>query len=142
MAQVTQEKIETVQVDPRTGYEQSVTVYRPSVWDALAIRLVRLVQFIGGIVVILLLVRIAFVALGANPENEFAALIYRITGVLVAPFIGILSAKTIDGIILDTPAAVALVIYSIATVIVARLIWGIFVGSGETRSIKRVQRID
>src|SRR5579859_3560344 len=142
MAQVTQEKVENVQVDPKTGYEQRVIEYRPAPWDAFATRLARLVLLIGGIVVVLLLVRIAFVALGANPQNDFAALIYRITDIFVGPFVGILSSKTVDDITFDIPAAVALVIYSILSLILARLILVILIGPGRIRSIRRVQRID
>jgi uncharacterized protein YggT (Ycf19 family) len=139
---MTQETIEEVEINTRTGNETRVTEYRSSPWNSFATKLVRIVMLIGGIVSILLLVRIVFVALGANPENEFAAFIYRVTDILVAPFIGILSNKTIGGIVVDIAAVVALLIYAIATAIVARLIGAILIASGRTRAIRRVQRID
>ena len=135
------EKIEDVQVDPRTGYEQSVVEYRPSTQDVLANRLSRLVLLIGGVIVILLLMRIVFVALGANPDNQFAELIYHITDVLVAPFAGILNYQNVGRAALDVPAVVALIVYAIVAAIIARLLRLLLMGSGHVRSVKRVQRL-
>jgi|SRR5579859_970120 len=137
---MSQEKIERVTVDPATGYEQQSVEVRPSGSDIFIYRLQQVVLLIGGIVVTLLLVRIAFVALGANPNNEFAAFLYRITDVLLAPFATILSNKNVGGVVIDLPSCVAIVIYAILASIIARVL-SLFRSTGGVRTVRRVQRL-
>ncbi len=135
------EKIDVVKVDPASGYEQEVVEYRPSARDVLVNRLAQLVLVIGSIVVIVLLVRMAFVILGADPANGFASLIYQITNPLVAPFTGIIGTKSLAGLAIDIPALIAIIIYSIVAAIVARLIRLLLLGAGGTRTVRRVERL-
>lgn len=46
----------------------------------------RVVWYIFGIIIALLLIRFVFALLGANRNNGFAEFIYGVTGPLVAPF--------------------------------------------------------
>src|SRR5216683_2916067 len=51
--------------------------------------LVQAVYLIFGLIETLLLIRFVLRALGANAEAGFAQLVYGITGLLIAPFVGL-----------------------------------------------------
>ncbi len=68
----------------------------------------------------LLIVRIALLLLAANPDAGFSSWIYGLTAPLVAPFQGVFPSIGGDGqgIVLDTAAILAMVVYAILARIV------------------------
>ncbi len=93
---------------PPTNYHRKT----PNVgsWVATAVRL--LWAFLM-IVVVLLIVRFILSLIGANPDNDFATLIYNITYIFVAPFQGLLQvSQTQIGVIrIEYETLVAIVVY-------------------------------
>ena len=81
-----------------------------------------LIYFIFGVLEFLLLFRLIFKLLGANPTSGFVSLIYSITQLFVLPFNGIFPLSTTEGAvttaILEPSTLVAVVVYAI-------LAWGI-----------------
>jgi len=69
---------------------------------------------------ILLAIRFLLRVISANPESGFAVLIYGITGILVAPFNGLVSTPILDGITLEVTTLIAMAMYAL-------LFWGIAV---------------
>ena len=71
-----------------------------------------LVNFFTGLVALILGLRIVFRLFNANPDASFVDWIYRMSEPLMAPFRGIFPSVPIDrGIVLDTTAIFALIIY-------------------------------
>ncbi len=62
----------------------------------------------------------------ANRNNLFASWIYAASDWLLLPFQGLLKNPVINGIELDILALVALLVYSLATYLVVRLVWLVF----------------
>jgi len=81
----------------------------------------QIVYTIGGIVVVLIVIRIIFELLGANPNAGFSNLIYTITAPLVAPFQGVFPTPQSHGSILDLAAVLAIIVYALLTWGIARL---------------------
>src|SRR5690349_15358411 len=66
-----------------------------------AMRVTQLVYWIFGLIEGLIAVRFVLKALGANPSAGFAEFIYGITGVLVAPFMGLFGNPQSQGSVLE-----------------------------------------
>lgn len=78
-------------------------------------RAVRIVWFIVGIVVVVLLVRVVLALIGANLENQFANFIYVVTDPFVAGFRGLLQVGQFQAGVsrLELETIVAAVIYTL-----------------------------
>ncbi len=92
--------------------------------NAAVARLVRIIDFIFGILEVLLLLRIVLRALGANPGNAFADLIYGLTNPFVALF-STLFANPVIGrtAVLELTTIVAMIVYAILAWIIGRVVW-------------------
>lgn len=82
----------------------------------------RVVYYIGGVIVALLFIRLVLQLLGANQGSDFVGFIYSLTAIFVAPFFGIFGEPTFGQSQLETSTLVAIIIYSLLTVGIAKLI--------------------
>lgn len=83
----------------------------------------RIVSVIFTILVLLLLFRVAFMALGANASNAFVSVIYQITNVMVAPFKGIFGeVDPGTGGTVEPAALIAIVVAAVLGMILSRLL--------------------
>ena len=78
-------------------------------------RAVRIVWFVVGLLVTLLLVRVVLALLGANLENQFANLIYVVTDPFVVGFRGLLQVSQFQAGVsrLELETLVAAVVYGL-----------------------------
>lgn len=82
----------------------------------------RIVWYIAGFIIILLVLRIVLLLLGANNAAGFVDFIYAISGFFAAPFIGIFPAPSYDGrFFFDSASVVAIVVYALIAWGVAKL---------------------
>jgi len=91
--------------------------------------LLKISQFIWLLVGILegtILLRIVLKLIGANPNNAFTQLVYAFTAPFLAPFAGIQSSPSAEGLVLEIPAIVALLVYALISVVIERAIWILF----------------
>ncbi len=84
----------------------------------------RIVVFAFGIVQLLIVLRIVLLLVGADRANALVRAIYDVSGVLVAPFEGILrtNAMSAGGAVLDVSALVALVGWTILELVIVAAI--------------------
>jgi YggT family protein len=85
---------------------------------------------------VVIVIRFVLRLLGANAEAGFAALIYRISTPLVAPFVGLFGTPQFNGNVLEFEAIIAVVVYGLIVWGLAKLAWLLL---GETRSGVRTQ---
>ena len=80
----------------------------------------RVVVFVFGIIQLLIVLRLGLLVLDADRGNDLVDAIYRVSGVFVAPFEGILRTGTVgsDGSVLDIAALVALIGWTILELVV------------------------
>lgn len=81
----------------------------------------RIVWYIAGFIIVLLLIRIMLFMLGANQGTGFVDFIYAVTGVFSAPFAGIFSAPSYGKFFFDTASVVAIVVYALVAWGIAKL---------------------
>lgn len=114
------------------------TVYDPAAERAAAVDWVnRLVWLIAGVMAVLLVIRFALLAAGANESAGFAQLIYGLTGWMVAPFAGLFGSNlTYPGsagtAVLEPEALVAAVVYLLVAFIITKLVQ-LAIGTNRTR---------
>lgn len=82
----------------------------------------RIIYYVGGVIVALILVRLLLQLLGANQSSDFVGFIYGLSGIFVAPFYGIFGEPTFGQSHFETSALVAIVVYGLLTVGIAKLI--------------------
>ena len=81
----------------------------------------QVIYYIGGTIVALLALRLVFQLLGASQASGFVDFIYSLTSIFVAPFIGIFGEPSFGVSHFETSALVAIVIYGLLTVGIAKL---------------------
>jgi uncharacterized membrane protein len=81
----------------------------------------RIVYYIGGVIIALLVVRFVFLMLGANQGSPFVDFIYGLSGVFVAPFAGIFGEPKFGVSYFETSSLVAILIYALLTVGIGKL---------------------
>ena len=79
----------------------------------------RVIWFIAGFIIILLIVRVVLLLLGANEDSGFVSFVYAISAPFAAPFYGMFSYQPTYGVsTLELSSIVAIGIYAL-------LAWGI-----------------
>jgi cytochrome b len=121
-----QDDRQTTEVRETNEQVGSTNVQRQSVEKKTAVSGVviaqRVIYYIGGVIIALLIVRLLLQLLGANQESGFVNFIYGLSGVFVAPFNGIFGEPTFGASHFDSSALVAIIVYAILTVGIAKLL--------------------
>lgn len=81
----------------------------------------RIVYYIGGVIIALIALRFIFLLLGANRGSGFVDFIYDLSGLFVAPFVGIFGEPTFGVSFVETSSLVAIIVYALVTVGVGKL---------------------
>jgi len=123
------DRSETVAYDPYENRRQT------------ALRLNQMVWWIFGLIEGLIAIRFVLKALGANPSAGFAEFIYGITGIMVAPFVGLFGNPQAQGSVLELTSIVALVVYGLVAWLLSKLVW-ITVGDSRSAVTTRSTSID
>jgi hypothetical protein len=79
-----------------------------------------------GALEVLIVLRVFLKLIAANPANPFARLIYGITDLFLWPFFGLTITPSMEGMVLEIPSLIALVIYALIGWAMVRLVWLLF----------------
>lgn len=82
----------------------------------------RVIFYILWIVSAILIMRILFFLLGANPDAPFIDWLYSFSQLFVAPFAGIFETPEYGGAVLDLASVTAICIYFVAALGVVKLL--------------------
>jgi len=81
------------------------------------LKLRKIVSYVLGILEFLLVFRLIFKLLGANPASGFVSFIYTVSGILLAPFSGIFRTAVTQGIetksVLEPANIIAMFVYAL-----------------------------
>jgi uncharacterized protein YggT (Ycf19 family) len=105
-------------------------------------RIGQFVWLIFGALISLIALRVVLKAVGANPANTFAQLIYEFTEIFLQPFFGLLgtpAAGEAGQFQLELSSLVAIVVYALIAYVIVRLIKIIF-GKSSVRRISTIER--
>jgi hypothetical protein len=70
--------------------------------------------------------RVLLKLIGANPASPFANLVYQFTNIFLAPFNGLTATPSAEGMILEIPALIAMVVYAMLCYFIIRFMWVMF----------------
>lgn len=98
------------------GHEQRVATFKVTqmIWLLLSI----LEAAIG--------LRVLFKLIAVNPANTFAALLYKVTGLFVAPFASLIGAPAMDGMVLEISSILAMIVYFLIAWGLERIVYVLF----------------
>jgi hypothetical protein len=98
------------------------------------------IWLIGGLVEALIAMRVFLKLIAANPNSAFARLIYGLSDLLVWPFVGLTATPTANGMVLEIPSLIAMIVYAVGFYILVKLIW-LFFEQPRARSVKTYERV-
>jgi uncharacterized protein YggT (Ycf19 family) len=90
------------------------------------VKATQLIWLLLGILEALLGLRIFLKLIGANPANPFAAFLYKLTELFVAPFAGLTSTPAVGNMVLEISTFIAMLVYGLIGWAAERLVWLIF----------------
>jgi len=121
-----EEDRQTTEVRKSNEQVGNTTVQRQTVAKKTAVSGVviaqRVIYYVGGVILAFLIVRLILQLLGANQGSDFVGFVYGVSAFFVAPFFGILGEPTFGQSHFETSTLVAIVVYSLLTVGIAKLI--------------------
>lgn len=88
-----------------------------------AYRVSALVWLMFGILISAIGLRVFLRLIGANPANFFAQFVYSTTDIFLWPFFGLTGTPAANGMVLEIPSIVAMLVYAIIAWAIARFIW-------------------
>ena len=101
---------------------------------ALLYRVSQFIWLLSGALMVTLGLRFILKLMAANPDNVFAAVLYRFTDIFLWPFFGLTITPQTHGVVLEIPTLIAILIYALLTWALVKLIWIIF-QPGESRRV-------
>jgi hypothetical protein len=118
---------------------EHVVVDSPATRNAGVFRFEQAIYLLFGLIEILIAMRFALLALGANPNSPFAAAIYGISSFFVAPFTGIFGSPQLGTNVFEPASLVAILVYAMLAWMFGKLVW-LMMGdtSGEIATSSRV----
>ena len=86
----------------------------------------QLIWLLFGFLEVLIVLRIALMLIGANPNSPIVAMIYGITSLFLFPFTGLISSPTVGNMVLEVSSMFAILVYGLIAFGVERTVWLIF----------------
>lgn len=116
--EVTEVRETNVQDGPTNVQRQAVTRSETVPSSVLARRVI---YYIGGALIALLVARFLLLLFGAAQGNAFVDFIYSLSGVFVWPFNGIFGEPSYGASLFDSSTLVAIIVYGLLTIGIAKL---------------------
>ncbi len=107
--QGTTERVEQVTVDPDADRRSALYALRQAIW------------LVFGMIEGLIAIRFILRLLGANPEAGFAQFIYGLTGLFIAPFVGLFPSPGFEGSVLEITSVVAMLVYLLLAWVIVKV---------------------
>jgi hypothetical protein len=86
----------------------------------------QVIWLLFGILEGLIILRIVFKFIAANPSNPFASLVYGITDLFLWPFYGLIGTPSYGGMALEISSFIALIVYALISWLLVKIVWLIF----------------
>ncbi len=102
-------------------------------------RFIQLIWLMFGVLEATIGLRFFLKLIAANPSNPFARLVYNFTNLFLWPFAGLTISPSANGMVLEIPAVIAMLVYALLGWVLASLVWIIFARS-STRKVMLYER--
>ena len=108
------QEVRTTEHEP--GQEQRVTSFR----------ITQVLWLLLGLLEAAIALRVVFKLIGVNAANPFAALLYNMTNLFVAPFASLTGAPAAYGMVLEISSIIAMVVYFLFAWAIERIVYVVF----------------
>ena len=98
------------------GHEQRVATFKAT----------QLIWLLLGLVEAAIALRVLFKLIAVNEANPFAALLYNVTNLFVAPFASLTSAPSAGGMVLEISSIIAMIVYLLVAWALERIVYVLF----------------
>ena len=98
------------------GREQRVATFKAS----------QLIWLLLGILEAVIALRVVFKLIAVNAANPFAALLYGVTDLFVAPFASLTSAPAVGNMVLEISSIIAMIVYLLIAWAFERIVYVLF----------------
>ena len=98
------------------GREQRVATFKAT----------QLIWLLLGLLEAALALRVVFKLIAVNPDNPFAALLYGVTGLFVAPFASLVGTPKAGGMELEISTIIAMIVYLLIAWAFERIVYVLF----------------
>jgi uncharacterized integral membrane protein len=102
-------------------------------------RVAALIWLAFGVLISLIALRVLLKLIAANPANPFANLVYDFTDLFLWPFWGITGTPSVQGMVLEIPAIIAIFVFALIGWVIVRLVWLLFY-LPSSRSVRTVEQ--
>ncbi len=109
------------------------TVVQPEPEERVAFQTNSVINFIVGLVTLLLSLRFILLLFGANQANGFVSFLYGLTEPLVRPFQGIFGSLSVEGFFVDWASIVAIIVYVVLGSLLSSLVSSLLMPTPRTR---------
>jgi uncharacterized membrane protein len=99
-----------------SGQEQHLTTFKAT----------QLIWLMIGLLETILALRVIFKLIAVNAANPFAALLYKVTDIFVAPFASLTGAFTFGGMVLEISSIIAMIVYLLIAWALERIVYVLF----------------
>jgi YggT family protein len=98
------------------GQEQRVATFKVT----------QLIWLLLGVLEAAIALRVVFKLIAVNAANPFAALLYNVTDLFVAPFASLIGAPAAGGMVLEISSVIAMIVYFLIAWALERIVYLLF----------------
>jgi len=99
-----------------SGQAQRVTTFKVT----------QLIWLLFGILEAAIGLRVLFKLIAVNPGNPFAAFLYNVTGLFLAPFASLIRAPAANGMVFEVSSIIAMIVYFLIAWALERIVYVLF----------------
>ena len=97
----------------------------------------QIIWLLLGLLEGVLALRVIFKLIGVNPANSFAAFLYKVTELFVAPFASLTGAPAAGGMVLEISTVIAMIVYLLIGWALERIVYVLFYRSRGPVSVSQ-----
>ena len=115
---------ETVNIERGDAiYRKKVIRRKGTVRQELVNRFIQLMWLVFIVLEGLIGLRVFLKLIAANPDNGFAVFVYDISHPFLVPFFGLTSTPSSEGMVLEIPSLIAMLVYLLVAVVIIKILW-------------------
>jgi len=114
------------------GREQRVATFK----------ITQLIWLLMGLLEAAIALRVVFKLIAVNAANPFAALLYSVTDLFVAPFASLIGAPAAGGMVLEVSSIIAMIVYFLIAWALERIVYVLFYRPRGPVSVKQTTVAD
>lgn len=99
-----------------SGQSQRITTFKAT----------QMIWLLFGLLEAAIGLRVLFKLIAVNPANPFAAFLYKVTDLFLAPFASLIGAPAADGMVLEISSIIAMIIYLLVAWALERIVYVLF----------------